>query len=108
MLVTAFQHAVVPPPMCTYELQLQQAVNQVAFHTVPKHSGDMAVLDADNKISVYRYGESMLHCLVKGNPLSMRAVPQGTSRVMVTQAFSSQERDMSGQLCMQAQFSRFL
>ncbi|NWW75243.1 ELP1 protein, partial [Climacteris rufus] len=59
VLVTAFQHAVVPPPMCTYELQLQQAVNQVAFHTDPKCSGDMAVLDADNRISVYRYGESM-------------------------------------------------
>uniref|UniRef100_A0A8B9ZJN8 Elongator complex protein 1 n=1 Tax=Anas platyrhynchos TaxID=8839 RepID=A0A8B9ZJN8_ANAPL len=59
VLVTAFQHAVVPPPMCTYELQLKQAVNQVTFHTDPKHSGDMAVLDADNKITVYRYGESM-------------------------------------------------
>ncbi|NWZ93764.1 ELP1 protein, partial [Nesospiza acunhae] len=59
VLVTAFQHAVVPPPMCTYELQLQQAVNQVAFHTDPKHSGDMAILDADNRISVYRYGESI-------------------------------------------------
>ncbi|NWR21891.1 ELP1 protein, partial [Emberiza fucata] len=59
VLVTAFQHAVVPPPMCTYELQLQQAVNQVAFHTDPKHSGDMAILDADNRISLYRYGESI-------------------------------------------------
>ncbi|NXF23317.1 ELP1 protein, partial [Rhodinocichla rosea] len=59
VLVTAFQHAVVPPPMCTYELQLQQAVNQVAFHTDPKHSGDMAILDADNRISVYRCGESI-------------------------------------------------
>ncbi|XP_069736437.1 elongator complex protein 1 [Phaenicophaeus curvirostris] len=58
VLVTAFQHAVVPPPMCTYELQLKQAVNQVAFHTDPKHSGDMAILDCDNKISVYRYGQS--------------------------------------------------
>ncbi|NXS21232.1 ELP1 protein, partial [Mystacornis crossleyi] len=59
VLVTAFQHAVVPPPMCTYELQLQQAVNQVAFHTDSKHGGDMAILDADNRISVYRYGESI-------------------------------------------------
>ncbi|XP_025966946.2 elongator complex protein 1 [Dromaius novaehollandiae] len=58
VLVTAFQHAVVPPPMCTYQLQFTQAVNQIAFHTDPKHSGDMAVLDADNRISVYRYGQS--------------------------------------------------
>ncbi|NWS77861.1 ELP1 protein, partial [Crotophaga sulcirostris] len=63
VLVTAFQHAVVPPPMCTYELQLKRAVNQVAFHTDPKHSGDMAILDSDNKISVYRYGESTLHLI---------------------------------------------
>lgn len=96
MLVTAFQHAVVPPPMCTYELQLQQAVNQVAFHIDPKRSGDMAILDADNKISVYRYGESVLHCLVKGDSVSLRAVSQGTTRVMVTQAISSQEQDTSG------------
>ncbi|KAL2294004.1 hypothetical protein Nmel_007714 [Mimus melanotis] len=61
VLVTAFQHAVVPPPMCTYELHLQQAVNQVAFHTDPKHSGDMAVLDADNRISLYRYGKSVVN-----------------------------------------------
>ncbi|XP_071436399.1 elongator complex protein 1 [Pithys albifrons albifrons] len=61
VLVTVFQHAVVPPPMCTYELQLQQAVNQVAFHTDPKHSGDMAVLDADNRISLYRYGHSTVN-----------------------------------------------
>ncbi|NXY33056.1 ELP1 protein, partial [Pomatorhinus ruficollis] len=59
VLVTAFQHAVVPPPMCTYEIQLQQAVNQVAFHTDLKRSGDMAVLDADNRISVYRYGKTI-------------------------------------------------
>lgn len=95
MLVTAFQHAVIPPPMCTYELQLQVAVNQVAFHTDPKHSGDMSVLDADNKISVYRYGESMLHCLVKENPLFLKALPWGTCRVMVTQVFSGEEQDIS-------------
>ncbi|XP_062455173.1 elongator complex protein 1 isoform X2 [Rhea pennata] len=58
VLVTAFQHAVVPPPMCTYQIQFTHAVNQIAFHTDPKHSGDMAILDADNRISVYRYGQS--------------------------------------------------
>ncbi|NXN94720.1 ELP1 protein, partial [Rhinopomastus cyanomelas] len=61
VLVTAFQHAVVPPPMCTYELQLQQMVNQLAFHTDPKHSGGIAVLDADNRISVYRYGQTTVN-----------------------------------------------
>ncbi|NWV00667.1 ELP1 protein, partial [Upupa epops] len=61
VLVTVFQHAVVPPPMCTYELQLQQMVNQLAFHTDPKHSADIAVLDADNRISVYRYGQTTVN-----------------------------------------------
>ncbi|NXA41013.1 ELP1 protein, partial [Eudromia elegans] len=61
VLVTAFQHAVVPPPMCTYQLQFTQAVNQIAFHTDPKHSGDLAVLDANNRITFYRYGERILH-----------------------------------------------
>nr|XP_008170108.1 elongator complex protein 1 isoform X1 [Chrysemys picta bellii]XP_008170109.1 elongator complex protein 1 isoform X1 [Chrysemys picta bellii]XP_008170110.1 elongator complex protein 1 isoform X1 [Chrysemys picta bellii] len=56
VLVTAFQHSVVPPPMCTFQLQLQQAVNQVAFHTDPTKSADLAVLDASNRISVYRVG----------------------------------------------------
>uniref|UniRef100_A0A452IGB4 Elongator complex protein 1 n=1 Tax=Gopherus agassizii TaxID=38772 RepID=A0A452IGB4_9SAUR len=58
VLVTAFQHSVVPPPMCTFQLQLQQAVNQVAFHTDPTKSADLAVLDASNRISVYRVGDS--------------------------------------------------
>uniref|UniRef100_A0A8C3T860 Elongator complex protein 1 n=1 Tax=Chelydra serpentina TaxID=8475 RepID=A0A8C3T860_CHESE len=58
VLVTAFQHSVVPPPMCTFQLQLQQAVNQVAFHTDPTKSTDLAVLDASNRISIYRVGDS--------------------------------------------------
>ncbi|NXG38342.1 ELP1 protein, partial [Dromaius novaehollandiae] len=72
VLVTAFQHAVVPPPMCTYQLQFTQAVNQIAFHTDPKHSGDMAVLDADNRISVYRYGERIF--TVKDSTVRLGAV----------------------------------
>ncbi|XP_043371415.1 elongator complex protein 1 isoform X2 [Dermochelys coriacea] len=58
VLVTAFQRSVVPPPMCTFQLQLQQAVNQVAFHTDPTKSADLAVLDASNRISIYRVGDS--------------------------------------------------
>ncbi|XP_067409412.1 elongator complex protein 1 [Emydura macquarii macquarii] len=58
VLVTAFQHSVVPPPMCTYQLQLQQAVNQVTFHTDPTKSADIAVLDASNRLFIYRSGDS--------------------------------------------------
>ncbi|XP_073202116.1 elongator complex protein 1 isoform X4 [Lepidochelys kempii] len=57
VLVTAFQHSVLPPPMCTFQLQLQQAVNQVAFHPDPAKSADLAVLDASNRISIYRVGD---------------------------------------------------
>ncbi|KAM6473113.1 elongator complex protein 1 [Liasis olivaceus] len=53
VLWTAFQHAVVPPPLCAYQLQLSCAVNQVAFST-ESQSGDLAVLDAENKLSIYR------------------------------------------------------
>nr|XP_006133345.1 elongator complex protein 1 [Pelodiscus sinensis] len=58
VLVTAFQRSVVPPPMCTFQLQLPQAVNQVAFHSDPTRRADLAVLDADNRISIYRAGDS--------------------------------------------------
>ncbi|XP_042304851.1 elongator complex protein 1 isoform X2 [Sceloporus undulatus] len=56
VLLTAFQHAVVPPPLCTYQLQLPCAVNQVAFSAEPTRSGDLAVLDASHRISIYRSG----------------------------------------------------
>ncbi|XP_062985125.1 elongator complex protein 1 [Elgaria multicarinata webbii] len=54
VLLTAFRHAVVPPPLCTYQLQLPCAINQVAFPIEPSRSGDLAVLDASNRISIYR------------------------------------------------------
>ncbi|XP_034996299.1 elongator complex protein 1 isoform X1 [Zootoca vivipara] len=54
VLLTAFRHAVAPPPLCTYQLQLPCSVNQVAFLMEPSRSGDLAVLDASNRISIYR------------------------------------------------------
>ncbi|XP_020664637.3 elongator complex protein 1 isoform X1 [Pogona vitticeps] len=56
VLLTAFRHAVVPPPLCSYQLQLPCAVSEVAFPADPSRSGDLAVLDADNRISIYRAG----------------------------------------------------
>uniref|UniRef100_A0A670Z9M0 Elongator complex protein 1 n=1 Tax=Pseudonaja textilis TaxID=8673 RepID=A0A670Z9M0_PSETE len=55
VLWTAFLHAVVPPPLCTYQLQFFSVVNQVAF-SMKSQSGDLAVLDAENKLSIYRLG----------------------------------------------------
>ncbi|XP_061492160.1 elongator complex protein 1 isoform X2 [Rhineura floridana] len=54
VLLTAFRHAVVPPPLCTYQLHLPCFVNQVAFLMEPSRSGDLAVLDTNNRISIYR------------------------------------------------------
>ncbi|XP_030050201.1 LOW QUALITY PROTEIN: elongator complex protein 1 [Microcaecilia unicolor] len=60
VLVTAFQQSVVPPPMCTFHLQLSHPVNQVAFLQSLQRSNDVAVLDTSNRISIYRYGHSVV------------------------------------------------
>ncbi|XP_019372711.1 PREDICTED: elongator complex protein 1 isoform X2 [Gavialis gangeticus] len=70
VLVTAFQHAMVPPPMCTFQLQLPRAVNQVMFHTDPWTSRDLAIFDVDSRISVYRYGE----CTVQDSSVKLGAL----------------------------------
>ncbi|XP_069045545.1 elongator complex protein 1 isoform X1 [Lepisosteus oculatus] len=56
VLVTTFRHGVVPPPMCTYQLQLPTAANQVTFHPEPGKTNDLAVLTASGHISIYSQG----------------------------------------------------
>ncbi|XP_043916910.1 elongator complex protein 1 [Protopterus annectens] len=58
VLVTNFQQSVVPPPMCSYYIQLHAPVNQVVFHSEPEHSRDFCVLTADNRLAVYRFGSN--------------------------------------------------
>lgn len=79
VLVTAFQRSVVPPPMCTFQIQLHHSINQIAFHPDPKRSNDFALLDARNKVYVYRFGDNgMMDPTVKpgamGNGLKVSAV----------------------------------
>lgn len=57
VLVTVFQQTVIPPPMCTYRLQISHPVNQVVFCAHLGKSNDLAVLDASNQISVYKCGD---------------------------------------------------
>ncbi|XP_004600345.2 elongator complex protein 1 [Sorex araneus] len=57
VLVTVFRQMVVPPPMSTYQVLFRHPVNQVMFSVHPQKSNDLAVLDASNQISVYRYGD---------------------------------------------------
>ncbi|XP_059830752.1 elongator complex protein 1 isoform X1 [Hypanus sabinus] len=52
--VTPFRQAVIPPPMCAYQLQLPCPVNQIIFSSDPQRSNDLAVLTADNQISIYQ------------------------------------------------------
>ncbi|KAM6169330.1 elongator complex protein 1 [Rhynchocyon petersi] len=58
VLVTTFRQAVIPPPMYTYRLLLPQPVNQVMFSAHPQESNNLAVLDAENQISIYKCGDS--------------------------------------------------
>ncbi|XP_054440536.1 elongator complex protein 1 [Pteronotus mesoamericanus] len=58
VLLTVFRQSVVPPPMCTYRLLLPEPANQVTFSAHPRKSNDLAVLDASNQVSVYKYGDS--------------------------------------------------
>ncbi|KAM6392188.1 elongator complex protein 1 isoform 2-T2 [Rhynochetos jubatus] len=76
VLITPFHRAVVPPPMCTYTLRLPRPVNQVTFHTHPQRNGDVAVLDADDVISVYRARRAGTG--VEAAPVGGNAIKTGT------------------------------
>ncbi|KAM3867334.1 elongator complex protein 1 [Diretmus argenteus] len=53
ILVTAFRQCVVPPPMCSYDLQLTSPVNQVTFLCQPQRTNQLAAFTADGQISVF-------------------------------------------------------
>uniref|UniRef100_A0A8C5MDG3 Elongator complex protein 1 n=1 Tax=Leptobrachium leishanense TaxID=445787 RepID=A0A8C5MDG3_9ANUR len=60
VLVTSFLRAVIPPPMSTFQIQLLKAANEVAFHMDHENpNGDLAIIDSDNRIYIYRYGSSL-------------------------------------------------
>lgn len=53
ILVSNFRQCVVPPPMCSFELQLTSAVNQVTFLCQKDQTNDLAAFTADGNISVF-------------------------------------------------------
>ncbi|TKS72801.1 Elongator complex protein 1 [Collichthys lucidus] len=53
ILVTTFRQHVVPPPMCSFELQLASPVNQVTFLCQPQRTNQLAALTSDGQISIY-------------------------------------------------------
>ncbi|XP_076005236.1 elongator complex protein 1 [Genypterus blacodes] len=53
ILVTTFRQGVVPPPMCSFELQMTSPVNQVTFLCQTQRTNQLAAVTADGRISVY-------------------------------------------------------
>uniref|UniRef100_A0A672ZN67 Elongator complex protein 1 n=1 Tax=Sphaeramia orbicularis TaxID=375764 RepID=A0A672ZN67_9TELE len=53
ILVTTFRQCVVPPPMCSFELQLKSPVNQVTFLCQPQRTNQLAAFTADGLISIF-------------------------------------------------------
>ncbi|XP_041653539.1 elongator complex protein 1 [Cheilinus undulatus] len=54
ILVTTFRQCVVPPPMCSFELQFPSPVNQVTFLCQLEKTNQLAALTSDGLISVYK------------------------------------------------------
>ncbi|XP_008325394.1 elongator complex protein 1 [Cynoglossus semilaevis] len=53
ILLTTFRHGVVPPPMCSFELQLKVPVNQVTFLCRPQRTNQMAAYTANGQICIF-------------------------------------------------------
>uniref|UniRef100_A0A8C6KNG3 Elongator complex protein 1 n=1 Tax=Nothobranchius furzeri TaxID=105023 RepID=A0A8C6KNG3_NOTFU len=53
VLVTTFRQCVVPPPMCSFELQLKSPINQVTFLCRPEGTNQIAAFTANGQISVF-------------------------------------------------------
>ncbi|XP_062249522.1 elongator complex protein 1 [Platichthys flesus] len=53
ILMTTFRQGIVPPPMCSSELQLKSPANQVTFLCQPQRTNQLAVFTANGEISVY-------------------------------------------------------
>uniref|UniRef100_A0A3B5MHZ7 Elongator complex protein 1 n=1 Tax=Xiphophorus couchianus TaxID=32473 RepID=A0A3B5MHZ7_9TELE len=57
VLVTTFRQSVVPPPMCSFELQLKSPVNQVTFLCQTERTNQIAVFTSNGQISVFGKGK---------------------------------------------------
>nr|XP_061793334.1 elongator complex protein 1-like [Nerophis lumbriciformis] len=53
ILVTTFRQNVVPPPMCSFELQLNSPVNQVTFLCQPQRTNHLVALTAKGNIVIF-------------------------------------------------------
>ncbi|XP_059486285.1 putative elongator complex protein 1 [Neocloeon triangulifer] len=51
--MTNLREAVVPPPMCSYSLKLQNSVSCVAFSQLTDSSNDICIVTCENKLAVF-------------------------------------------------------
>ncbi|MCI4381664.1 hypothetical protein PGIGA_G00254560 [Pangasianodon gigas] len=56
VLVTTFRQCVVPPPMCSYELQFPAPINLVTFQARPLRTNELAALTADGCLHIAGQG----------------------------------------------------
>ncbi|XP_060904535.1 elongator complex protein 1 [Labrus mixtus] len=87
ILMTTFRQCVVPPPMCSFELQMTSPVNQVTFLCQPQRTNQLAALTSDGRILVYRQdsGEQAEKTTNGFRTMSRPLVLQKTFRVTVHQ-----------------------
>ncbi|XP_034546427.1 elongator complex protein 1-like [Notolabrus celidotus] len=87
VLVTSFRRSVVPPPMCSFELQLTSPVNQVTFLCQAQMTNQLAAMTSDGQISVYKQdlGEKAAKTTNGFRTVSRPLVLQKTFRVTVHQ-----------------------
>ena len=82
VLLTPFHHAVVPPPMSSFTVQLPSPVNQVAF-SPPLKCSDFLVLLASGEVAVFSY--DLATSLEGGGSLQgFRVLPQPPKLVGTT------------------------
>uniref|UniRef100_A0A8D0CXI8 Elongator complex protein 1 n=1 Tax=Sander lucioperca TaxID=283035 RepID=A0A8D0CXI8_SANLU len=89
ILVTNFRQCVVPPPMCSFELQLTSPVNQVTFLCQPQRTNQLAALTSDGQISVYSQGG--FACLV-----AMTAITRMNERLCTVCFYFRSEIEVDG------------
>ena len=73
VLLTPFRHAVVPPPMSSFTVQLPSPINQVTFSPPPKCS-DFLVLLASGEVAVFSYDDVAMMSSEGGDEMKS---PQG-------------------------------
>ncbi|TSK45876.1 Elongator complex protein 1 [Bagarius yarrelli] len=75
VLVTTFRQCVVPPPMCSYELQFPAPVNLVTFNSQPLSTNEFAALTTDGFLHITgRAGEDAIEDAIVKDACGFRII----------------------------------